>query len=208
MHKNPVVTAVIGLLLGFFVGYLVPHETATTAPARAAGDPHAGVPGAPSLSGAPAQPPAGGRSLGTADPRLLEQARQLETLIAGDPNNYNHLVQMGNVQYDLGNYLKARDFYEKARVIQDDSADVLTDLGVCYRETNQPRQAIELFDRAADLAPDHWQSRYNAAVVYLFDLNDPAGAQQEIDRLKSLQPQPPDMPDLSSFEAQINQRRQ
>lgn len=160
------------------------------------------------MPGAPAQPPSGGRTLGTADPRLLEQARQLDTLIANDPNNYTHLVQMGNVQYDLGNYLKARDFYEKARAIRDDSADVLTDLGVCYRETNQPERAVQLFDRAADLAPEHWQSRYNAAVVYLFDLNDPDGAQQEIDRLKDLQPRPKDMPDLSSFETQIAQRRQ
>jgi len=208
MLKNPIVTAVIGLLIGFFAGYLVPHEGEAPAPARTAGDPHAGVPGAPSLSGAPVQPPAGGRTLATADPRLLEQARQLETLIASDPSNYTHLVQMGNVQYDLGNYLKARDYYEKARAIRDDSADVLTDLGVCYRETNQPKRAVELFDRAADLAPDHWQSRYNAAVVYLFDLNDPDGAQTEIDRLKSLQPRPADMPDLSSFESQIAQRRQ
>jgi len=207
MLKNPVVTAVIGLLIGFFAGYLVPHQGEAPATPAAAGDPHAGVPGAPSLSGAPVQPPEGGRTLGTADPRLLEQARQLEQLIAADPGNYVHLVQMGNVQYDLGNYLKARDFYEKARAIRDDSADVLTDLGVCYRETNQPQRAIELFDRAADLTPAHWQSRYNAAVVYLFDLNDPDGAQQEIDRLKSLQPRPPDLPDLASFEAQIAQRR-
>ena len=74
-------------------------------------------------------------------------------------------------------------------MIEDDSPDVLTDLGVCYRELKRPERALELFDRASSLAPDHWQSRYNAAVVKLFDLDDPAAAQEDLARLKQLAPQ-------------------
>lgn len=208
MWKNPLVTAVAGLLLGFFVGWIVGQGQPGTpaAPQQAMTNPHAGVPGAPPLPGSPAMPPEGGRTATTGNPQLLEQARNLETLLAKDPNNYDHLVQMGNVQYDMNNFIRAADFYEKARAIKDDSADVLTDLGVCYRETNQPKKAVELFDRAAEMKPAHWQSRYNAAVVRLFDLNDPAGAKQELDRLKSVKDKVTDIPDLSGLEQEIAKR--
>ncbi|HVN31415.1 MAG TPA: tetratricopeptide repeat protein [Thermoanaerobaculaceae bacterium] len=205
MWKNPIATAVIGLLLGFFFGYLIGQKQGVV-PVAQATDPHAGVPGAPALTGQPQMPPEGGRTAATANPRLLEQTRELETLIAKDPKNYDHLVQMANTQYDLNDFVKAVDYYEKARAIKDDSPDVLTDLGVCYKETGKPQKALELFDRAADMRPDHWQSRYNAAVVRLFDLNDPAGAKVEVDKLKQLQGKIPGIPDLTGLEGEIAKR--
>jgi tetratricopeptide (TPR) repeat protein len=151
-------------------------------------------------------PPQGGRTAATANPRLLEQARELETLLAQDSNNYDHLVQMANTQYDLNDFVKAAGFYEKARAIRDESPDVLTDLGVCYKETGKAQKALELFDRAADMRPDHWQSRYNAAVVRLFDLNDAAGAKVELEKLKKLQGKIPNIPDLTGLEGEIAKR--
>ncbi len=214
MWKNPIVTAAAGLLLGFFVGWVVGQgQPAPPAPAAASADPHAGVPGAPSLSGAPQMPPEGGRTAATGNPQLMEQARNLDQLLAQDPKNYQHLVQAGNVQYDMGNFVKATDYYEKALALQADSPDVLTDLGVCYRESNQPAKAIEYFDRAADLRPEHWQSRYNAAVVRLFDLNDAEGAQMELDKLKPIiaslrgSGAAGELPDLVGLEQEIAKRR-
>lgn len=212
MWKNPLITAVAGCLLGLFVGYLVGQRQPVANPSGAnlamGVDPHGGVPGAPPLSGPPQQPASGGHAMATADPRLLEHLHQLEQLLAADPNNYDHLVQMGNVQYDLANWPKAVEFYERARAIRDDSADVMTDLAVSYREVGQSAKTIELLDRAADLNPMHWQSRYNAAVVRLFDLNDLAGAEQELAELKALRASLPDIPDLTPLEREINRRRQ
>jgi hypothetical protein len=205
MWKNPIATAVVGILLGFFFGYLIGQKQGVV-PAQRASDPHAGVAGAPPLTGQPQMPPEGGRTSATANPRLLEQARELETLLAKDPKNYDHLVQIANTHYDLNDFVKAVDFYEKARAIKDDSPDVLTDLGVCYKETGKPQQALVLFDRAADMRPDHWQSRYNAAVVRLFDLNDPVGAKQEVEKLKQLQGKVPSIPDLTGLEGEIAKR--
>jgi hypothetical protein len=196
MLKNPITTAAAGVLIGFFAGFLIGQGQARPEAPRApqSGDPHAGVPGAPSLSGQGAPPPEGGRTAATSDPRLMEQARELDRLLAKDPGNYQHLVQMGNVQYDMQNYPKAADYYEKARAIKDDSADVLTDLGVCYR--------------AADFAPEHWQSRYNAVVVRLFDLSDAKGATEELDKLKKLRSENPGLgiPDLSGLEQEVAKR--
>ena len=208
MVKNPLMTAIAGLLLGFFAGYLVGQGQPVAAPPAAAADPHAGVPGAPPLPGAQAAMPEGGRTAATGNPQLMEQARELDRLLAQDANNYAHLVQMGNVQYDMQNYPKAADYYERARAIKDDSADVMTDLGVCYREMKNASKAIELFDMAADADPAHWQSRYNAIVVRLFDSGDPAGARDELEKLRRLRSERPELgiPDLSGLEQEIAKR--
>lgn len=205
--KNSVVTAVIGLLVGFFAGYMVNSKPVAAPAVPAAGaNPHAGIPGAPALGAMPGQPPAGGRTAATANPQLMEQQRQLETLLAKDPNNYDHLLQMGNTLYDMNNFARAAEFYEKARLIKDTSSDVLTDLGVCYRETGKPAEALKLFDRAADLSSKHWQSRYNAAVVRLFDLNDARGAAEEIAKLKAAAGNASGAPDLAGLEQEIAKR--
>jgi cytochrome c-type biogenesis protein CcmH/NrfG len=207
MWKNPIVTAVVGILLGFFFGYLVGQGHGVAPVAKAStNDPHAGVPGAPPLTGQPQMPPEGGRTAATGNPRLLEQAREVAGLLARDPNNYNLLVQIANIQYDLNDFVKASDYYEKARAIKDDSPDVLTDLGVCYKESGNQQKALTLFDKAADMSPEHWQSRYNAAVVRLFDLNDPAGAKVELEKLKKLKGKIAGIPDLSGLEGEIAKR--
>lgn len=208
MLNNPVLSVVAGVLVGFAVGYVVGQREAAVPPGSggaALHDPHAGVPGAPPLPGMPEAPPSAGRPVGP-DPELLEHQRELERLLAEDPNNYQHLVQMGNVQYDLGNWAKAVEYYEKARAQRDDSPDVMTDLAVAYREVGQPAKAIELLDRAADLSPAHWQSRYNAAVVRLFDLNDAAGAREEVAKLEALRATVPAIPDLAPLKQEIERR--
>ena len=205
MWKNPVATAVIGLLVGFFAGYLV-GQGQPAAPSAPAANPHAGVPGAPSLSGTPLRPPEGGRTNATANPRLLERARELDPILAKDPKSYEALVEMGNIQYDLGDFTKAVGFYERARVLRDDSADVMTDLGVAYKESGNPTKALELFEKAAQLGPGHWQSLYNAALVKLFDLNDPVGAQAEVDKLRAVKGGAEGVPDLAGLQQEITKR--
>jgi hypothetical protein len=208
MWKNPLMTAIAGVLVGFFVGYLVGQgQPVQQVPAPTAADPHAGVPGAPPLGAAGAVPSTGGRSITTADPTMMERVREVEALLAKEPGNYDNLVQMANALYDINSYSKAAEFYEKAIAQRADSADVLTDLGVCYRETGRHEKALELFDRAADLNPDHWQSRYNACVVRVFDLDDLPGAEQELAKLRQLRGKVAGLPDLAGLEQEIAKRK-
>ncbi len=207
MTKNPLVTALAGLLVGLLVGYVVGQGQPRPAARAQSTDPHAGVPGAPPLGQVGQLPAPGAAAPPAANPQILEHVREIQALLDKDPANYHHRVQLGNAYYDMGDFPRAIEAYEQARTVRDDSADVLTDLGVCYRETGKPAKAVELFDRAAELDPQHWQSRYNAAVVYLFDLNDAATAAAELAKLKALRPVPPSLPDLSGLEAEIAKRR-
>lgn len=205
MWKNPIIALLAGALLGFVTGYLVGQGQPLPAPAvaPAAANPHAGVPGAPPLGAKGSVSPAAAMP----DQQLTQQLRDLEALLVKDPENYDHLVRAGNTLYDMNSYARAVDYYERARRIKDGSADVDTDLGVCYRETGNVQKAVELFTRAATLAPTHWQSRFNLLVVNLFDLGDLAAAEQQVAELRKLDVKAPGFPDLAMFEKEIASRR-
>ncbi len=58
-----------------------------------------------------------------------------------------------------------------------------------YRNTEQKEKAIESFDRARQLDPQHEPSRLNKGIVQLFDLNDPQGAIASWEELLRLNPE-------------------
>lgn len=201
MWKNPFVTLIAGALLGFLGGVVVGQRQPRppAAAVQPASNPHAGVPGAPPLGPGAAVP--------APDENLARRLRDLEAALAREGESYGRLVEAGNILYDMGDFARANEYYEKARGIRDDSPDVLTDSGVAYRETGNPAKAVELFERAASLSPGHWQSRFNLMIVKLFDLNDPAGAEQVLKELKALPHKPAGFPDLGPLENEIAARK-
>jgi tetratricopeptide (TPR) repeat protein len=91
-------------------------------------------------------------------------------------SDYQALVHIGNEQFDAKHPRLAIAAYEKALKIHPFDPDVQTDLGVMYRATHRPSDAIKAFRNAASLDPKHAQSRYNLGVVLAFDANDMKGA--------------------------------
>ncbi|HPS78678.1 MAG TPA: tetratricopeptide repeat protein [Thermoanaerobaculaceae bacterium] len=205
MWKNPIVALLAGALLGFVGGYLVGQGQPLPAPAAApsAANPHAGVPGAPPLGPTGSVSPAAAMP----DQRLMQQLRDIEALLVKTPESYDLLTKAGNTLFDMNSYSRAIDYYERARRLQDGSPDVDTDLGVCYRETGNTKKAVELFTRAATLAPTHWQSRFNLLVVNLFDLGDLPAAEKQVAELRKLDVKAPGFPDLAMFEKEITKRK-
>jgi tetratricopeptide (TPR) repeat protein len=55
-------------------------------------------------------------------------------------------------------------------------ANVWTDMGVMYRRSGQPQEAIKAFDKAVEVDPKHETSRFNKGIVLMHDLNDTPGA--------------------------------
>jgi tetratricopeptide (TPR) repeat protein len=80
----------------------------------------------------------------------------------------------------------------------------MTDLGVTYRGLKQFDQALGLFEKVGQTAPDHWQSRYNQVVVLAFDLNRLDAAQQVLAELQRLQPNNQKVTELA---AAVDQKR-
>ena len=100
------------------------------------------------------------------------------------PKNPEIATQLGNAYYDTRQFEQAKQMYELVRESKPNDPGLLTDLGVCYRNLGNIDKAISLFEKASSIAPEHWQSRYNQAVVYSFEKKNLEKARRIIAELK------------------------
>ena len=163
--QNKAILVGSGFIAGLIVGVIIMNFTGTSGTSGTSGG----------GSGAPA-PITGDQQPGPDRIKLSREISQLEDIVKKDPNNYQALVQIGNNNFDLGEAQKAVDAYTKALAIKGDDPNVLTDLGVMYRQLKDFQKALAAFRKAAAASPTHPQSRKNIGVVLMHDLNDPKGA--------------------------------
>ncbi|HEY5998904.1 MAG TPA: hypothetical protein VI078_06310 [bacterium] len=130
--------------------------------------------GGTKVSDAPA--PITGGQQGPDRIKMGRDIAQLEEMLRKDPKNYDGLVQLGNDYFDIGEAQKSVDAYERALAVKDGDPNVITDMGIMYRQLKQFPKAAAAFRKAAGLSPTHTQSRMNLGVVLMHDLNDKAGA--------------------------------
>jgi cytochrome c-type biogenesis protein CcmH/NrfG len=150
-----------GFIAGLVVGVVIMNFTGST--------------GGTKVSDAPA-PITGGQQAGPDRIKLQREIAQAEEIVRKDPQNYQAWVQIGNDYFDLGEAQKSVDAYQRALAIKGDDPNVLTDMGVMYRQLKDYPKAVAAFRRAMAAGPTHPQSRMNLGVVLMHDLNDKAGA--------------------------------
>ncbi len=119
---------------------------------------------------APAQMSAPQPSAPAMTPQQSQGILSLEKVVAGDPNNPNAWLELGNLYFDSGNSQGAIRSYLKYLELDPDNPNVLTDLGVMYRRNGQPQEALASFEKAMTADPSHQQSRFNKGVVLMQDL--------------------------------------
>lgn len=199
MHRHPLFTLVVGLILGLAVGYVL-AERQPIPPARAGArqetaDQSALPPGHP--------PVADSSAPSSENQQLAQRAGELQTLLAQSPGDARLMVALGNLYFDASRWQEARLWYERSLEKEGSDPNVLTDLAVVYRNLQQPQRALELLDRATAVAPDHWQAWYNKVIVFHFDLHRHDEAQQALARLRQIAAKDSQVPDLSSLEAEV-----
>lgn len=182
-----VLFATIGLLAGFAAAYL--YLDRIPASAAVAADPHAGVPGVGPGATRDLPGSGGGQPSLATDPVAQRKLADLESAAAKEPGNYALLVQLGNTAYDLENWGKAVDAYERALKVQSGDPNVMTDLGVAYRNTGNGTKALELFGKALAKDPAHWPAAFNQAIVYGIDRGDKAKAREILNKIKKEHPE-------------------
>ncbi|MCX5896796.1 MAG: M48 family metalloprotease, partial [Proteobacteria bacterium] len=82
----------------------------------------------------------------------------MEKKVASNPENTLYVFSLGNVYYEQGNLKKAEACFHKALALNPDDPEILNNLAWLYataqdKELYQPNKALELSQRAADLAP-------------------------------------------------------
>ena len=174
----------LGLLLGFVAAYIY-LERGGRGGAPAGGNPGAGAQGF--TAGATRDLPGsgGGAPVISMDPAIRQRITELEAAVSKDPRNGDLFVQLGNAGYDGGDFRLAVDAYEKAVSIRGDDPNVLTDLGVSYRNLGDLDKALAMFDRALKVSPGHWQAAFNKIVVLGVDKGETAKAKELLAKLKA-----------------------
>lgn len=198
-------SAAFGLLVGFTLAYLYLDK----APASFAAptDPHAGIAGVG--PGATRDiPGAGGGapSLGAEATRVAaarEQMTLLEAEAAKTPNDAEAFVRLGNAAYDAEEWPRSIAAYERALAIRPNDPNVLTDLGVAYRNAGRHDEALRRFDAALKASPGHWQAMFNQVVVHGIDKGDVAKAREILARLRK---EHPELPMLDRLDAELSSR--
>jgi tetratricopeptide (TPR) repeat protein len=174
----------LGLLLGFVAAYIYLERGGR----GAAPVPGEAVAGAQGLSAGATRdlPGSGGGAPGISmDPAVRQRLTELQTAVSKDPTNGDLLVRLGNAAYDAGDFRLAVDAYEKATSIRGDDPNVLTDLGVSYRNIGDLDKAVAMFDRALKVSPDHWQAAFNKIVVLGVDKGETTKAKELLAKLKA-----------------------
>ena len=191
MKRDQFLFLIGGLAFGILIGlgsYHAVHSTPTLDPTLP--DERAvQAPRAPAQTGDPNA--AGGAP-------MVARVNQLKRMLQEKPDDVRVLRALADVHYDAAMWQQAVGYYERAAEIEPD-ADVLTDLGVCYRGLREFDRALEAFARAYELDPGHWQSLYNTVIVAAHDVGRFDLAERTLAAMAAIDPPPPDL-DQARFE--------
>lgn len=200
MTKDHLLTLIIGVLVGFIGGYMIHERMAEVHPqprvhgaAEAAATPPPQGP-RPGLINAPSG--AGGA------PNAM--VRQLQERIQQNPADADAVLRLANLNFDIANWSRSRDLYLRYLELRPEQPDVLSDLGICHRNLGEFDKALSTFDRALAVAPDHWLSRFNKAIVLGIDLGDYDAAEVVVAELKEIRP---DAAELDRLAQELSRRR-
>ncbi len=193
MNKDVTMAGAVCLLIGGLLGYIVgsqvtlrqlrePSETR-------GGSQSANVP----VSGLP-----------EGHPGITTQADfdNLKKSVEAAPDNAALAADLANKFYDASRYEEAIVYYERALKLDPRNVNVITDYGTALYYAGKPDEALAQYNRSLQLNPRHAQSLHNLVIVYLQGKKDVAAATEALQRLKSIDPANPSIPNL---EGMINQ---
>lgn len=197
MNRDNALYVLIGVLLGFIAGYLthevmVQHQPPPASRLAAAGATQSVQPGA-----------TGGASPSGAQP-AMEQVQRLRQYVEENPQDTDALRLLANLNYDIQNWTRATELYERYLEVHADDVDVRTDLGASLRYLGRQQDALAQFDEVLRRQPEHWQALYNQVLVFAFDLKDFTAADEVMGRLRQLQPSNPEVEQLAG---EVDRRR-
>ncbi len=218
LSKDNVLFAIVGLLTGLIVGFIVANslnESGAAMSPATSGDMRMNSnmpPGHPDIGAAGNQ--------GSMQPQMLEsidKAKQdptdfeaqlkaaeayyqierfpeaIQYLTAANklrPDDRDVIVHLGNANFDASNYDEAQKWYLAALAKKPDDVNVRTDLGLTYvfREPADYDKSIEEFNKALAIDANHIQTLQNLTVAYT-KKGDAAKAKETLAKLESVDPQ-------------------
>ena len=137
---------------------------------------------------------------------MIEKAAvpMIETL-KRNPNDFDTIVQLGNLYYDAKQYKESIPLYDRALKLQPKNSDVRTDLGTAYWYLGDADRAIAEFTESLKYKPDHPGTLFNLGVVRWQGKSDPKGAVQAWEELLKRNPDYPQKQQIQDFISRAKQ---
>jgi tetratricopeptide (TPR) repeat protein len=230
MSKENILFSIVGVLLGFIVGFTFANTVNQrgVAPTTQTGQQLAGLP--------PDHPPVAGVGQTNVDMTALRETEKLAQdspdnfdaqLKAGElnyeahryneavnfwtranrlrPDDYDLLVGLGNACFDAEQFESAERWYAAALAKRPDVVEVRTDYGLTFmlREPANLERAITEFKRSLAISPQHAQTLQNLAVAYTRK-GEAAQAQATVAKLEAVNP---NNTALASLKAEVDKLR-
>lgn len=192
------VLAAFCLLLGVALGYLF-RGSASPAAAQV-----------PVSSSAPTTTQVGkGVHQAAADPNtqaaLAQAAAPLLDAVSKNPNDYDSLIQLGNLFYDGKQFPSAIQYYQRALAIHPDNPDVRTDMGTAYWYAGNTDKALAELQTSLKSRPGHPQTLFNLGWVRWQGKADPKGAVEAWEQLLKLNPEYPQRQQVEQYIAKAKE---
>ena len=132
-----------------------------------------------------------GNNQATSTPAAIDHQQNIKMLIEivnKNPEDRSAWVQLGHNYYDSSQPMEAIEAYSKALEIDGNDPDVLTDQGVMYRQIGWFEKAINNFQAANKLNPNHANAFYNMGIVFSQDLDQKDKAKEAWNNYLKLTP--------------------
>lgn len=122
---------------------------------------------------------------------FMQKLAEYKARLEKDPKDIEALVFMGNANYDIQRFEKAKEFYQKALEVDPNNTHVRTDLASSYRSLGETDQALEELNKVLKSDPKHEVALYNSGIILLNDKNDAEKATAAWEKLVQLKPNDP-----------------
>lgn len=175
MNKENLLFSVVGVLLGFIVGFTFANtvnQRGNGTPSSQVGQQVAGLP--------PEHPPIDGDGTGgDAQPRVdMATVREAEKLARDAPDNFAAQLKAGELNYEARRYAEAVNFWTRANALRPDDYDVLVGLGNASFDAEKYEAAEKWYASALAKRPDVVEVRTDYGLTFM--LREPANFDRAI----------------------------
>ena len=200
MKKETIITALVFLVVGFFIGYITEAELNWNAPEKMVSSSAHAAP-AETADNASASASVGG----TGDMKLPEghppleiaaRIKSLEDQVAQNPKDPEPPLKLANFFYDQRQFDRAADWYQKALALDPRNVSARTDLGTAYFNLGRSKEALKEYQESLRIDPTHEPTMFNIIIVNMEGTHDLAAARAAWDRLHKRNPTYPGLDDL------------
>ena len=197
MTRENLLFAIIGILLGFIVGFLLANSINQRDFAARLGS----ATGPQSQNLPPNHPPVGGDQ-GTDPQQVFSQVQAAMKQAHEQPNNFEAQLTAAKLEYQIQRFDQAIEYLLAANKLRPDDFDVLAMLAVANLDGGHFDAAEKWYRAALQKKPDDMPS-VDGLCAALLSKGDVKGAEEAINKLAKIDPTNQDLPQFRTKLAEL-----